>query len=138
MAESYAARPGSEAGSGAGAFSHLRETFAYAAAYLHARLRLAGLESKEALVHYLKIIAWVVVALVIVVFGYLFLCIGAVVLIARLIGVEWPWVMIAFAVAHFVVAVVCVFRAKSSLTVPMFSVSLQELRKDKEWMSSPR
>jgi len=135
MAESYAAR--SNPGTG-GMFSNLRETFASLAGYLHARLRLAGLESKEALVHYLKIIAWVVIALMVVVFGYLFFCIGLVVLIARLIGVHWPWVMVAFALAHFGFAVLCVFMAKSRLGAPMFTTTLHEFRKDKEWLSSQR
>src|SRR5438093_9765374 len=126
MAESH--RPQHTTAWEPGLFAHLRELFAQVAEYLHARLQLAGIESKEALGHYIKTLAWLIAALVIVVFGYLFLCIGVVVLVARLIDITWPWVMVAFAVAHFVFAVVCVFLAKGRFAQPVFTATMQELR----------
>ncbi len=120
----------------AGIFAHLRAFFASFAQYLRARLQLAGIESKEAFVHYLLLLMWVVIALAVVVFGYVFLCIGLVVLIAGLLHVNWPWVMVAFAVAHFVFAIICLFLAKGRLAKPMFTATLGELRKDAEWLGS--
>lgn len=120
----------------AGFFAHTREFLASLADYLRARLQLVGIESREAFVHYLKLIVWVVVALIVVIFGYLFLCIGAVVIIAALLKVSWPWVMIALAFAHFAGAGVCLFLAKGLVQTPMFGATLHELRKDKEWLTT--
>lgn len=122
----------------AGFVAHLRGFFASFADYFRARLQLTGIESKEAGLHYLKLLIYVVIALVVVIFGYLFLCIGLVVLLAQLLHVGWPWVMIGFAVLHFAGAVACVFFAKAGMAEPMFGATLRELKKDKEWLSSPR
>lgn len=122
----------------AGIFAHLRAFLASFAGYFGARLELAGLESKEAGVHYLKLLIYVVIALVVVIFGYLFLCIGAVVLLAQLFRVHWPWMMVGFAALHFAGAVAFLWIAKTGLFKPMFRYTLQELKKDKEWLSTPR
>lgn len=136
MAESPRSQPATAGDAGFAA--HLRGFFASFADYSRVRLQLAGIESKEAGVHYLKLLIYVVIALVVVVFGYLFLCIGAVVLLAQLLRVGWPWVMVGFALLHFVGAGVCVFLAKAGIAEPMFGATLRELKKDKEWLSSPR
>jgi uncharacterized membrane protein YqjE len=120
----------------AGLVAHTREFFASLADYFRARLQLAGIESKEAFVHYFKLLVCLVLALVVAVFGYLFLCIGAVVLIADLLNVAWPWVMVAAALLHFGITVACVLIAKAKLAEPMFGATLQEFRRDKQWLST--
>lgn len=130
--------PPSASAEGPRPFTHLRELFGALAGYLHARFALAGLESKEAVLHYLKIVALVVVALFLIVFGYLFLCVSVAVLLAQWIGASWGWMLLGIAVLHLILAAVGALLAKSLLSQPMFTTTLQELRKDKEWLTAPR
>jgi uncharacterized membrane protein YqjE len=118
-----------------GMLEHLRELCAAVAAYLHARMALAGLEAKEAMIHFGVIIALCVGAVGVLVFGYLFLCIAATVLIARLLCVNPGWVILALAVIHFVVACASIFIAISRLKTSVFSATLAELKKDQQWLS---
>jgi uncharacterized membrane protein YqjE len=122
----------------AGFLQHLLESLSAALTYLKARLELAGLESKEAGVHYAIILALAVVALIVVIFGYFFFCLALVFLIAWLIGEEhaWIWVTFGMALLHFGGAAACLWMAKTRLGLPMFAATLQEFRKDHEWLNS--
>src|SRR5438093_9282279 len=93
----------------AGVIAHLRALAAAALGYAQARAHLAGIESKEAAGHYLKIALAIAAGLILVMFGYLFLCLGIVFAIARLFENPnaWIWIALAVAGAHFVVAVIC-------------------------------
>ena len=114
---------------------HLRELFAAGLEYLQARLALAGIEAKEALLHFGIIIALFVLAVAVIVFGYLFLCIAATVLIAQLLHVSPGWVILALAILHFVVALGSVLFAISRLKTAVFSATLTELKKDQQWLN---
>lgn len=122
----------------AGIFGHLSALLAAKLAYMRARLELAGIEGKEAAVHYGVILALAVGGLIALIFGYLFFVIALVFLTAHLIGGEnaWIWVMLGAAVLHFIGAAVLVLVAKSRLGVPMFSASLDELKQDQAWLTS--
>ncbi|SRR5581483_2259803 len=126
------------ASSETGFFENTRALLSAFAQYLHARIRLAGIETKEALVHYAILIALLVLALCIVVFGYLFLCIGLVVLIAHLLHIRPEWIIIAFALLHFCAAIICVLIIKARLTASMFSATIEEFKKDQQWLSTPK
>ncbi len=115
-----------------------RALFSAIAAYLGARLHLAGIETKEALVHFGIIAGLAIVALCVVVFGYLFFCIGLVFLIARLLHVHAEWVVLVLALAHFGVAMACIVFAKARLSASMFSATLQEFKKDKQWLQTKK
>ena len=130
--------PGESRAGDEGFFEHLRSLTASLAGYLGARLQLAGVESKEAFGHYLKIILWVAAAVVVATFGYLLLCVAGVFLIARLIHVEWVWVMLACAVLHFALAFWCVSIVRRKFGVPMFGATINEFRKDQEWLTTPK
>lgn len=119
----------------AGLLDHLRELCAAGAAYLRARLALAGLEAREALVHFGVIIALFVLAVAVIVFGYLFLCIAATVLIAQWLGVSPGWVILALAILHFLVALGSVLIAVVRLKASVFTETLGELKKDQAWLS---
>jgi uncharacterized membrane protein YqjE len=121
-----------------GIFAHLAGLFASFTAYLRARLELAGIEAKEAAVHYAIIVALLIGALIVFVFGYLFLCFGLVFSIAALIDTKhaWIWVTFGMALLHLGAAAACVFLAKSRFSKPMFAVTLDELRKDQEWLTN--
>jgi len=107
--------------------------------YLRARLQLAGLESKEAAVHYGIILALACVALVTIVFGYLFLVIALVFLVALAFGGgnAWIWVTFAAALLHFIGAALLLLVAKAKLAQPMFAATLDEFKKDQQWLKTP-
>lgn len=107
-------------------------------AYLRARFELAGIEAKEAAVHYAIILGLAIGMLILLVFGYFFLVIAVVFLIAALWGAEhaWIWVMMGAAGFHIVAAIVLALIAKAKLSAPMFAASLDELKKDQEWLKT--
>jgi uncharacterized membrane protein YqjE len=118
---------------------HLSALLGAKLAYLRARLALAGLEGKEALVHYAIILALAIGAMVVAVFGYLFLVIALVFLIAWLCGGgnAWIWVTFGAALVHLVLAAVFLVIAKVKLAQPMFAATLDEFKKDQEWLKNP-
>jgi len=58
--------------------------------------------------------------------------------LAHLVGISWPWIALAAAVLHFIIALVLVLIARSRIHQSrffFFSASLlAELRKDREWL----
>jgi uncharacterized membrane protein YqjE len=133
------ARPGFEPSSEAGFFRHTAETLSAALDYLMARFHLAGIEAKVASIHYVIMLALLIGALVVVIFGYFFLCLALIFFVAWLCGGgnAWIWVTFATALLHFGGAVACVLIAKHKFAEPMFRVTLQEFRKDQQWLNPP-
>jgi uncharacterized membrane protein YqjE len=126
---------GTRAGTDAGFTEHLRSFAATGFDYLSARFQLAGIESKEASVHYLKILGFVAVAVAALLFGYVFLCVGLVFVIAYLTQAQWMWVMLAFAALHLIAAAICLAVAKKRIASPMFTETLNEFKKDRQWLN---
>ncbi len=122
-----------------GLFRNLSSLLGAKLAYLRARLELAGLEGKEAAVHYGLILSLACVALVMIVFGYLFLVIALVFLVALAFGGgdAWIWVTLGAAVLHFIGAAGLLLLAKMKLGQPMFAATLDELKKDQQWLKTP-
>ena len=120
-----------------GIFKELTALLAAKLAYLRARLELAGIESKEALVNLAIVLAMAAGALVLILFGYLLCVLAVVFLIAGLCGGgnAWIWVMLGAGVLHFLTALGFALWAKSRLSRPMFAASLEEFRKDQEWLT---
>jgi uncharacterized membrane protein YqjE len=107
-------------------------------AYLRARFELAGIEGKEALANLAIILALAVGALVVVVFGYFFVVTALVFLIAWACGGgnAWIWVMIGAGVLHFIVAAGLGLAIRMRLDRRMFEATLDEFRKDQEWLTT--
>ena len=122
-------------GHSGGLLDHFRELLAAGLEYLQARLALAGIEAKEALLHFGVIIGLCVAALAVTLFGYLFLCIALTVLIARLLNVSPGWVILVLALIHFGLALGSILFAIARLKTSVFSATLAELRKDQQWLS---
>ncbi|HWB58768.1 MAG TPA: phage holin family protein [Chthoniobacteraceae bacterium] len=120
-----------------GMVDNLRALAASVAAYLSARLQLAGIESREAGVHYLKILALLGVAVFGVVFGYIFLCLAAVFLLHNLLKVDWIWILFGAAVFHLIVAAAAVLIAKARFPKAVFSATIAEFKKDQTWLNTP-
>ncbi|HEY3896979.1 MAG TPA: phage holin family protein [Chthoniobacter sp.] len=118
-----------------GLFAHLSTLIAAKLAYLKARLELAGIEGREAAIHLAIILALAIGGLILVVFGYFFFVLAIVFLIAMAFGSgSWIYVLLGAALVHFVGAVVLVLLAWVKLRVPLFPLSLEEFKKDQEWL----
>ena len=106
------------------------------AEFFESRFALLAEESKGAAVQLLILVGCVIFALLLCALGYVFLITGAVVGLAHLIGISWPWVALAAAVVHFIVALVLLLVARSRITKPLFRATLTELKKDREWLKN--
>ena len=106
------------------------------AEFFESRFALLAEESKGAAVQLLILVGCLIFALLLCALGYVFLITGAVVGLAHLIGISWPWVALAAAVVHFIVALVLLFVARSRITKPLFRATLAELKKDREWLKN--
>ena len=109
------------------------------ASYLSARLRLTGLEVKEAAIHYAIIIALLIAALVVIVFGYFFIWMTIIFAITLAFGgAPWTGVLVTLGVAllHFGLAAGLAFYAKGKLSAPMFTSTLEEFNKDQQWLAT--
>ena len=106
------------------------------AEFFESRFALLAEESKGAAVQLLILVGCLIFALLLCALGYVFLITGAVVGLAHLIGISWPWVALAAAVVHFIVALVLLLVARSRVTKPLFRATLTELKKDREWLKN--
>ena len=105
-------------------------------AFFESRFVLLAQESKSAAVQLLILVGCVIVALALCLMGYVFLIVGAVVgLVARL-GVRDLEAHEVVAMVHFIIAGVLLVVARSRITKPMFRDSIDELKKDREWLKT--
>ncbi len=120
----------------AGIFGNFSALFAAKLGYLQARLKLAGIEGKEASVHAAIIAALALGALVALVFGYFLLLLAIVFLVALAFGGgnAWIWVLLGTAAIHLVGALILLLLARARLGAPVFPLTLEEFKKDQEWL----
>jgi uncharacterized membrane protein YqjE len=104
------------------------------AEFFESRFALLAEESKAAAVQFLILAGCIVFALLLCALGYVFLITGIVVGLAHLAGISWPWIALAAAALHFIIALVLLLIAWNRITKPFFRVTLAELRKDREWL----
>ncbi|MEI7958810.1 MAG: phage holin family protein [Verrucomicrobiota bacterium] len=125
-------RPATEAGLS----GHLLALLASLAGYLRARLELAGIEGKDAAGIYLKVAIILVMVATFLVFGYAFLWIGLIALIAAFAHVDWGWLVLAAGVLHLLGALGGGWAVLMLWKKPVFAATLEEFRKDQEWLKS--
>jgi len=104
------------------------------AAFFESRFALVAEESKAAAVQLLILVGCLIFAVLLCALGYVFLITGAVVGLAHLAGISWPWIALAAAALHFIIALVLLLIARSRITKPFFRATLAELKKDREWL----
>jgi uncharacterized membrane protein YqjE len=104
--------------------------------FFESRFALFAQESKAILVQLIVLAACLVLALLLCVFGYIFLIASIVVGVAHLAGISWVWTALAAAAVHFVIALILLLVARSRITKPLFRATLSELKKDREWLKS--
>jgi uncharacterized membrane protein YqjE len=106
------------------------------AAFFESRFVLLTQESKSAALQIAILVGCVIGALALCVMGYVFLIVSAVVGLAHLLGISWPWVALTVAVLHFIIAGALLLVARSRMTKPMFRDTRDELKKDREWLKT--
>src|SRR5260370_7363252 len=94
------------------------------AEFFESRFALLAEESKTAAVQLLILVSCLILAVVLCALGYVFLITGAVVGVAHLAGISWPWVALAAPVAHFIIAMVLLLIARTPLPTPPFPAPL--------------
>lgn len=102
--------------------------------FFESRAALMATESKAALVQFLVAAVCLVAATLFFAFGYIFLLATAVVAIAHMANVSWLWVALAAAGLHFVVALILLLVAGTGIKRPIFRGTIEELKKDREWL----
>jgi uncharacterized membrane protein YqjE len=117
----------------------LQNLFALASAlaeFFESRFALLAEESKSAALQVLILAGCLIFAVLLCAIGYIFLITGAVAGLAHLVGISWPWIALAAAALHFIIALVLVLVAWSRITKPFFRATLAELKKDREWLKN--
>jgi uncharacterized membrane protein YqjE len=105
-----------------------------AADFFESRLALAAKESKSAALQILIMIGSLLFAGLLCVMGYVFLIVSAIAGLAHLVGTSWPWIALIVGLVHFIIALVLLLIARSRITKPMFRDTVDELKKDREWL----
>lgn len=118
-----------------GLFDSLASLLGSFSGYLQARLELLGLESRAAARNYLRVLILAFVAVLALALGYIFVVLGLVFLIQAWTGWSWPALTAAFGGAHLLIVVLCALSIKGRVSVPAFTETLSELRKDRTWLN---
>ena len=117
-----------------GLLENLLSLISALAEFFESRFALLAEESKSAAVQLLILVGCLIFAVLLCALGYVFLITGAVVGLAHLVGISWPWIAFAAAALHFIIALVLLLIARSRITKPFFRATLAELKKDREWL----
>jgi uncharacterized membrane protein YqjE len=103
--------------------------------YLELRLRLIGLESKEAGLH-LLVVALLFVGAVVFFAGFLvMLLVFLLYLIALLFHWGWGWSALACGGVSLLLAVAAGFVLRYRIVKPLFPTTFAEFKKDREWLT---
>src|SRR5262249_7970471 len=103
------------------------------AEFFESRFALLAEESKAAAIQLLILVCCLILAVLLSALGYFSLIPGVVVGLAPLLGISWPWIALAAAALHFIIAVVLLLIARTRITKPYFRTTMAELKKDREW-----
>jgi uncharacterized membrane protein YqjE len=118
----------------AGLLNNLLSLAGTLADFFETRLGLVARESKSALVHFAILGGALAAALILLLIGYLFLIASIVAEVAHGLRISWVWTSLMAAGLHFLLALACVVVARMQLKRPVFHESVNELKKDREWL----
>jgi uncharacterized membrane protein YqjE len=104
--------------------------------FIQSRLQLAVRDSKAAAGHLVTMVVCGIAAAILLLFGYIFLLIFAIVGLAHLIGISWIWMALILALLHFAGALVCLIIARAQAKHPMFRDTATVLKEDTEWLKN--
>ena len=129
----------SEEAESAGVVRHLRAFLAACAQYASARLRMVSMEGKDAAAQAGKVLFIAGSVLFAGVFGWLFLCLAAVFLLAKAMGdYGWVWASLIMAAIHLIVATALGFALRARGGKSFFPLTTAEFQKDREWLEKER
>ena len=120
----------------AGLLQNLTSLIASLTQFFESRVELAARESKAALRHLLTVLGCLIIATVLLLFGYIFLLVCAIVAIAHLLGVSWVWTALVVALLHFAGALLCLIIARGQFKRPIFHDTATVLKEDTEWLKN--
>jgi uncharacterized membrane protein YqjE len=115
-----------------GAIPELLRFAGSAGRHLQALLQLASIETKEAALVGLRLLALLVASVVFAVFGYLLALFFVAFLLAFVFGISWIWISLGLAVLHLLAVAFCALAAKHYLRNPFFKATMAELQRDFE------
>ena len=104
--------------------------------FIESRLSLASKEAKEGAMHLVTLVACGIAAALLVLLGYLFLIVFAMVGIAHLLHISWIWMALIFALLHIGGALLCLVIARGQIKRPMFRETGAVLKEDTEWLKN--
>jgi uncharacterized membrane protein YqjE len=127
--------PEERSSDGAGLSAHLLALLASLASYFRARMELAGLEGKEAFGAAAKAGGLLGLGCLFLCFGYAFLWVGVITLLALCFPLHWGWWVLAAGGLHLLLAAGCALAAATRWKKPFFPATLEEFRKDEQWLN---
>ncbi|MDD5198573.1 MAG: phage holin family protein [Terrimicrobiaceae bacterium] len=98
--------------------------------HLQSLLALADLEGREAMGVYLRVAIALGAALFCAAFGYVFVLLFVAFALDRMLGVDWIWISLGFAVLHLLGAVAGGLYVKKNFATPIFRSTAEEIRRD--------
>jgi len=118
-----------------GLFAHLSASLASLLGYFRARAELAALEGQEFLAVLVRAALALGVGCLFLCFGYAFLWIGLIALVAAMFQWPWGWCVLGVGVLHLLATLVCAWLAARWWKKPFFPDTLEEFRKDQQWLN---
>jgi uncharacterized membrane protein YqjE len=106
--------------------------------YLELRIRLLGLESREAGVHLLSLALLLASALTLFVGFLVMLVVFLFFLLMLIFGWAWGWSALALGGASLILSIIVAIIFRIRLAVPLFEVSISEFQKDQEWLTQAK
>jgi uncharacterized membrane protein YqjE len=104
--------------------------------YFHLRIRLLGIEGKEAGIHLLIIGGLVVAALAMLAGATLMMGVFILFLICLLFHWDWGWAALLTAVILLLGSATAAVTLRFVITRPLFPLTFAELEKDREWLKT--
>lgn len=99
-------------------------------------ISLASCEGREAGAHYLRLLIVFFSAAFFLLIGYLFLLLFVIFFLSHWLGVSWMWITLGVAVLHGIAAVIGIWIFVRTVSKPMFSSTISEIKKDLETLRS--
>jgi uncharacterized membrane protein YqjE len=117
---------------------HLKSWASIFLDYFDAKARLVAAESREASGHFIGLLILSGIILVLSLSSVLMYAACLLYLVAALSGLAWGWSALICGVLLTLVAVLFLVLLRAQLRKPVFQLSLEDLEKDKEWLSQAK